>query len=74
MGLNLFLNLERRAFYTILLSVIGILWYVCMWGIFDESIDYIHKKYRFSKRCIYVSIIALLLLIVLIHPTILKSL
>lgn len=74
MRLKVFMNLERNAFYIVILSVIGILWYMCLWGIFEDMIDYLHKKYRISKRCIYVSVVSFILVIILIHPEILDIL
>jgi len=74
MRLKLFMNLERHAFYIVMLSIVGILWYMCLWGIFDESIEYIHKKYKYSKRLIYSVIIACILVTILVHPEVLDIL
>jgi len=68
------MNLERHAFYIVILSIVGIMWYMSFWGIFDECVDYIHKKYKISKRVIYSSVISVILVIILIHPEILDIL
>jgi len=74
MGLKLFLNLEKRAFYAIFLSIVGIMWYVSFWGIMDESVEYINQTYDISKRAVYISIISVILLGILINPGILDTL
>ena len=74
MALKLLMNLEKNAFYIVILSILGIIWYMSFWGIFEELVDYIHNKYRISKRVIYLSVISVILVIILIHPAILDIL
>jgi len=74
MNFKLFMNMERRALYIILLSLVGILWYVCVWGIFEGLIDTIETKYRIDRIYQYTYIIATILLIIVIHPKILDIL
>ena len=68
------MNMERKALYIILLSLVGILWYICVWGIFEGLIDTIETKYRIDRRYQYISVIVAILLIILIHPRILDIL
>jgi hypothetical protein len=74
MNLKLFMNLERHAFYIVILSLIGILWYVAIWGLFEDSVEYLHTKYKISRRSIYISVVSAILLFILIHPQILYTL
>jgi hypothetical protein len=74
MSLKLFMNMERHAFYIVILSVVSILWYLSLWGIFEECVEYINKKYKFSKRSIYISVISVILIFIVINPEILNIL
>jgi hypothetical protein len=74
MGLKLLMNLEKHVFYAIILSIVGILWYVSFWGIIDESVEYINQTYEISKRAIYISIISVILIFILMNPGILDTL
>jgi hypothetical protein len=74
MGLKLFMNLEKRAFYAIFLSIVGIMWYASFWGIMDELVEHINQKHEISKRVIYISIISVILIGILINPGILDTL
>ena len=64
--------MERHAFYIILLSIIGILWYMSLWGIFEEFVDFIHKKYKIHRRYLYMGVVSVILVTILIHPQILE--
>ena len=66
--------MERHAFYIVLLSIVGILWYVSIWGIFEGMIEFVEKKYKIHKRYQYIFVIAVILIIILIHPEILDIL
>ena len=66
--------MERHAFYIVLLSIVGILWYVSIWGIFEGLIEFIETKYKVHKRYQYIFVIAAILIIILIHPEILDTL
>jgi hypothetical protein len=74
MLLKLFMNLKRDTFYVILLSIIGILWYMSLWGIFDAFAEHIEKKHRVPKWNIQLSVVISILIIVILNPAILKVL
>ena len=72
MSLKVFMDLENHALYAIVLSVLAILWWTALWGLFDEISDTIEAKYGVTKRVQYVMILCFILLVVLIHPQILN--
>lgn len=74
MNLKVFLNMEKHAFYILILSVLGIMWWIGISGIIYDAIDDIHHKYRIHKHILHASIIAFVLLVIWIHPQLLKSL
>ena len=74
MNLKLFVNMERRAFYVLLISVITVLWWVSVWGTFEGFIDDITEKYGICKRTQYLFVIGVIILFIALHPEILDKL
>ena len=64
----------KHAFYILILSVLGIMWWIGVSGIIYDAIDDIHKKYRIHKDILHGGIIAFVLLVIFIHPQLIKSL
>jgi hypothetical protein len=74
MRLKFLKNLEQRTFYIILLSIIGILWYMSLWGLFDAFAEHIEKKHKVPKWNIQLMAVISILVLVLLHPEILSVL
>ena len=74
MNLKLFVNMDRRAFYIVILSVIAILWWAAVWGTFEGVVDDIAAKYGIRKRAQYIFVIGVILLFIALHPEILDKL
>jgi hypothetical protein len=71
MALKLFGNLNTEAVYVILLSVLGIMWYTALWGIFDDISEEIYQRYKISKYVQRLTVVAFILIIVFSNPKIL---
>jgi uncharacterized membrane protein YidH (DUF202 family) len=74
MVFKVLMNLENSALHILLLSILGILWWTAVYGIFDDVIEHIKRKHSIPRRAQYFFIIALILLVVLIDPQFLKTL
>jgi len=73
MSLKVFMNLEKRSFYILMISVLGILWWVAIYGLVNDLMDHIRDKYKISYRVQSIFIIAFVLFVILIHPDILEK-
>ena len=66
------LNMESHAVYILFIATIGVLWWVCCWGLFESFIDWVEQKYGIKRPKIYGIGLLLILLIVMFHPQILE--
>jgi len=73
MNLKFLVNLEKNAFYVLLLSVIGIMWWMAVYGLLDDLAQHIKDKHNIPRRVQYVFIIAFVILVILLDPKILHT-
>ena len=71
MKLKVFMNLEERAFSILLISILGILWWMAIYGLLDDLMSHIKQKYRISRRVQCIFIVAFVMLVIMIHPQVL---
>ena len=73
MKLKVFENMEKKAFYLLLLSTLAAVWWVAMWNLLDDAIDTIQDKYKISRRTICFALIGVIIFIIFIHPQLLSK-
>lgn len=67
------LNMESHAIYLLFIATVGVLWWVCCWGIFESLADWIEKKFEIPRVKIYGLGLLLIVVIVMFHPQILDK-
>ena len=73
MARKTFEQAERHGLEILAVAVVGILFWIGLWGITDEGISYISKRYKIEKIYLYLALTVAVLLIFLAFPHILDS-
>jgi hypothetical protein len=65
--------MEDRVWKILFLSVCVVIWWVCLWGLFEEPIQLITKGRMRLRMTIYASILVLMFFTLAEHPEIFES-
>lgn len=65
--------MEDKVLKILFLSVCIVIWWVCLWGLFEEPIQLITKGRMRLRMTIYASILALMFFTLCEYPEIFES-
>jgi succinate dehydrogenase hydrophobic anchor subunit len=64
---------ERHAFFLLSLSILAVAWWVSIWGLLEEYVDWAKDRFKVDKHTIYLSMLIFVVLVVFIFPELLDK-
>ncbi len=69
-----FLQLEEHAFFIVFISILLIFFWIAVWGITEDTVEWLAEKYSVKKVYIYWGLLLVILGFIALFPQLLAKL